>query len=545
MPRTRVISTSLSLPASYGPMSVDLSKGRPLFVLGRNGTGKSALVHHLVNQLSANLSLKLIYIPGSRPSYFDSDSLSMTAQTRQQFESNSRAWDSSPDVRIRPVNGTIKNERAIFDLQSSEIQYKVDAADAIAQEGRLSKAIDLLQTKSSPIHRVNRLLKQANLPVQVVIDNGELRASRNGVIYSISKMSDGERTALIIISDIISAKEGSIFVIDEPELHLHPSIVVPLITALINERQDCSLIVSTHELNLPVTNPDSSIILVRGCIWQGPTVQSWDLDFLPQANDIPEDVRVDLIGSRRLILFIEGKDTSLDQPLYALLYPKVSLSCRETCTEVRRAVEGLRQVQSMHNAEAYGLVDNDSMDSEFEQKLIASGIYPLQMLSVESLYYSPEVLDAVAGRQATTFTTDKDALLATAKYKAIDGLTMDRIQHLAARVAERHMRDEVLRKIPSRSDMIGNADGNINLSILSPYPKALEILTKLVSDRDIDTIIARYPVRESHVLRALTQGLKFAEVADYEQAALTAIATDEILKNKIRAKLGLLSDKLE
>ena len=59
-----------------------------------------------------------------------------------------------------------------------------------------------------------------------------------GAIYSFAKMSDGERTCLIFAAEVVSAPPGSVFVVDEPELHLHRSIIVPLLKSLIETRAD-------------------------------------------------------------------------------------------------------------------------------------------------------------------------------------------------------------------------------------------------------------------------------------------------------------------
>ena len=61
-------------------------------------------------------------------------------------------------------------------------------------------------------------------------------------------MSDGERSALVLIAEVVAAAAGSVFLIDEPELHLHRSIVVPLIGSMIRENPASTFIVSTHEL---------------------------------------------------------------------------------------------------------------------------------------------------------------------------------------------------------------------------------------------------------------------------------------------------------
>ena len=535
----------ISIPSPSGPASPITVAEKPVFILGRNGTGKSALVHFIRSQIQYQYSGRLIYLPGSRPSYFDGDSLNMTPNSRQQFESNSLSWDSSPDIRIRPVSGTTRNERAIYDLQAAELQYHVDAAYDIKQNGKDSLSIEVLQSKSSPLDRVNRLLLQSSLPVSTIIDTGEIKARRDGNTYSISRMSDGERTALILIADVISAKPGSCFLIDEPELHLHRSIVVPLIASLITERPDCTFLISTHELNLPIEQPDCEIILVRGCAWNSGSAQAWDFDLIMNAESIPEDLRTDLLGSRRKILFTEGKLSSLDQPLYALLFPNVSVRQRETCNEVRRAVVGLRQVNAYHHAEAFGLVDNDSMDDVFKQKLLGEGVYALPMFSVESIYYSNEILEAVAKRQAATLGVDASTLLVQGSNRSLTILAQSgKAEHLAARVSERRMRDALLKNIPDRDAIVASGDSPISVTIPSTYSTALQKIKELIAARDLSAIVRSYPVRETGILGELARSLRFIGEADYEKAALTAINADDALKGVVRGKLGLLPSQL-
>ena len=113
------------------------------------------------------------------------------------------------------------------------------------------------------------LLRQGNLPITVAIDRAELQARGDGDLYSIAKMSDGERSALVLIAEVVAAAAGSVFLIDEPELHLHRSIVVPLIGSMIRENPASTFIVSTHELELPATCAQASVVIVRSCYWKG------------------------------------------------------------------------------------------------------------------------------------------------------------------------------------------------------------------------------------------------------------------------------------
>ncbi len=279
---------------------ITVEAGKPLFVLGRNGTGKSALVHHFVSSLLN----RMVYIPGSRPSYVDQESLSMTPASRIQYAQNSMSWDRSPDTRWHAISGTQRNEKAIHDLQIRETQYKIDAANDIQRLGADSPSIHLLQLARSPLDQINSLLKQANLPVTLVL-MGDIKATRGGETYSIARMSDGERTALILAAEVVAAPAQTVFLIDEPELHLHRAIVIPLLAALINMRQDCGFVVSTHELELPRTLSTGSLLLVRGVQWKGGVAHSWDIDILPHIDDVPESLYIDILGSRRKMLLVE------------------------------------------------------------------------------------------------------------------------------------------------------------------------------------------------------------------------------------------------
>lgn len=532
---------TFTIRAADGEKPITLAAGVPTFLLGANGTGKSALVHDIVVQTQGAAE----YIPGSRPSYFASEALSMTPASRQTMRQNLPVWDRNPMMRWNPIQASERNEKAIHDIQAAEIQFKVDAADQIAREGKESDAVSILQSGGSPIDRVNRLLALATLPIRTALVGAELKMKRGTSLYSLARASDGERSALIIISTILPAAAGTLFIIDEPELHLHRSIVVPLLIGLVRERPDCFFLISTHELELPSAIENASSIAVRGCEWANDTVQSWDVDFLPPASDIPEDVRTDVLGSRRKILFVEGQQASLDQPMYALLFPSVSVRHRTGCKEVRQAVSGLRAILSSHTVEPFGLVDNDRMSASEIIDLEAENIFALGVFTVESLYYSRDVRDALAERQADTLGLDVPTLSADALAKGLAEFGKPiTINHLAARLCERALREQVLGAIPSRAALVANTMPTVSLTFPSPFPSEHATLSALVTAGDLDSIIDRYPVRESGALDAIAKALRFSSRADYERAVLARVALDPALADRLRARLGPLSSVL-
>jgi predicted ATPase len=529
------VLATFNVPTPVGAARVPIVTGRPTFILGRNGTGKSALVHHFVNQVA-----KSIYLPGSRPNYFDNESLQMTPATRRQFDIHSVGWDRQPQTRYRPISGTQRNEKAVHDLLSSEMQFKVDAANDIKAFGQASSAIAKLQSDQSPIDRVNNLLRQAGIPTSLVVHEGELMAQRNSPPFSIAKMSDGERAALIIAAEVVAAPPLAIFLVDEPELHLHRSIVVPLLGALLRERADCAFVVSTHELELPSANEEGIAVLTRSCAWEGDHALWWDIDIFPLTAALPEELRTDLLGSRRKILFIEGSQTSLDQPLYALLYPEISVRPRETARDVRHTVVALNAVTGIHRASVYGLIDNDTLSDSRIEELKQDGIFALPVASVEALYYCEEALTAVAQQQALTFGSDASQIVKAAKSAALSAIKQNDVQHLAARVAELKLRDAVYTAMPTR-DRIKTEKGPLTVKVNSTYQTENKNISALIDDGDLANLIAHYPIRETGALTALAIALSFRGRLDYEKAFLARVAADTSLRSALMAKLGELS----
>ncbi|MET4071552.1 hypothetical protein ABID58_006366 [Bradyrhizobium sp. S3.2.6] len=122
---------------------------------------------------------------------------------------------------------------------------------------------------------------------------------------------------------------GIIFIIDEPERHLHRSIISPLLTLLFERRNDCAYIVSTHDVLLPIDNPSARTLLLRSCTYSGPnSIRGWDADLVVTPDEIDDTLKKDILGSRRNLLFVEGEEHSLDRPIYSLLFPTASVICK-------------------------------------------------------------------------------------------------------------------------------------------------------------------------------------------------------------------------
>jgi hypothetical protein len=211
---------------------------------------------------------------------------------------------------------------------------------------------------------------------------------------------------------------------------------------------------------------------------------------------------------------------------------------------VERAVAGLRATKETHHCDAFGIVDGDGMNPDQANSFRAKDIYPLCVHSVEGLYYAPEVLAAIAKRQAETIGLTPESLLEDAQSAAIKSLDPDSISHLAGRVAERRFREQVIQLIPDRKSLMAGVLGSVPFSVPSTYPRERQDLETLYGNKDVAAIVMRYPVRESGVLDALAKGLRFSGRADYERAVLQRLSVDGELCSTVRSKLGELALRL-
>ena len=275
----------------------------------------------------------------------------------------------------------------IYDLIDAEnvrargIAALVDADD-MESAAKASK-------EEAPITIINELLRQSNIPINISIrENERVMASKDGgPEYSAAELSDGERNALLIAGDVLTASSGTLLVIDEPERHLHRSIISPLLSQLFERRSDCGFVVSTHDHDLPLEMPGARILLLRSSNFNDLSVQSWEADELPVETPIDDHLKRDLLGARRRILFVEGTTRSLDKPLYNLIFPMVSVIPKGSCRDVEHAVVGVRAGEGFHWLRAFGIADGDGYAPDQIQAKSDKGVYVLPFYSVEAIYF--------------------------------------------------------------------------------------------------------------------------------------------------------------
>ncbi len=250
----------------------------------------------------------------------------------------------------------------------------------------------------SAIEKLNRIWSEIFPQRKISISDSKitLKANEQGAAYSGKEMSDGEKVALYLIGQSLCLPENCLVIIDEPELHLHKSLMSRLWNKIEAERTDCLFVYITHDLDFAASRVKSLKIWVKELL----QLNSWRWELVPSTDQIPENLLLEIIGSRRPILFVEGERGSLDHAIYQLIYTEFTIIPRGNGRKVIESVKGINENSGLHAIGAFGLIDRDHRSVEEIDALKGTGVSVIDFSEVENLLLAPELIRAVAGNQA-------------------------------------------------------------------------------------------------------------------------------------------------
>jgi len=506
------------LEGNGDPIEIELGDGVAVFVVGANGSGKSALITHLSKATSA---LNVVRIAAHRQSWLQSSSVDLTPKSRKDIQQRIKNIDRQDDSRWKDDFAQPRSQVALFDLANAQNRVSREVLEMLKAD-----AVEDAKTAAklpSPLEAMNDILAVSSLSVQLSINqDGDFLTSHDGVTnFSITLLSDGERNAVMLAAQVLTAEPDTLFLIDEPERHLHRAIIEPMLSALFEKRKDCCFVVATHEPELPNSNSEAKVVIVRGCSWNGSVASGWDVDVLNPGVDIPDDIRRALLGARRRILFIEGETQSLDFPLVSALFPKLSIVPRGSCRDVERSVIGLTGSDELHWLHPLGLIDRDDRTVEEVAALEAQKVFALDVSAIESIFYSSRSISEMATLQAELLGGDAENLVSSASAAALAILDDDTKESLAARRAEKTARNKILNSLPDWRRIKETRGENLTIEADTTFEAELEKLNAAIRGNDLDSIVARFAIKKTRIPAIIAEQLKFANKRHFEEAIVT------------------------
>lgn len=181
---------------------------------------------------------------------------------------------------------------------------------------------------------------------------------------------------------------------DEPEIHLHRSIMNRLWMALERYRPDCLFIYITHDTQFAAMHPNADKLWIKE--YDG---QNWKLEKIDSAN-LPEELLLDILGSRKNVLFVEGERNSYDTQLYTELYPNYHIVPCGSCTQVIARTKAFRNNQALHDCDVYGIIDRDFRSDYEIEKYREDCIFTINVAEVENLFIVEGLVRLIASHMA-------------------------------------------------------------------------------------------------------------------------------------------------
>lgn len=168
-----------------------------------------------------------------------------------------------------------------------------------------------------------------------------------GMPFSFNDMSDGERAAFFYISTVMTAPEYSFIIVDEPENHLNPAIYNKIWDRLISIRGDCQFIFISHAVDFIKARINCDLVKIDKYI----RPNEFHFKFLGDSyKNLPMKNIVEIVGSRKPILFCEGDKDSHDYKVYEILFGKdFTVIPAGTCEEVKNSVIYCNRYSNMYD----------------------------------------------------------------------------------------------------------------------------------------------------------------------------------------------------
>lgn len=233
---------------------------------------------------------------------------------------------------------------------------------------------------------------------ELIIGGGKVETSIKGDSskkYNASEMSDGERVIFYLIGQCLSAPKDGIIIIDEPELHLHKSVQISLWDKIEQERPDCLFVYLTHDVEFAASKEIAKRIWLKS--FDG---TAWDWEEMDRVEGLPEELIIEILGSRKPVIFIEGENGSFDVSLYRSLFKEFLIIPVGSCSQVIQSVKVLKESGQFHHLSTHGIVDRDRRNEREIASLNKAGVFVLSVAEVENLFCTPEILKLVAKKLA-------------------------------------------------------------------------------------------------------------------------------------------------
>lgn len=522
----------ITIPTIEGKnFELNISSGSSVIFVGANGSGKTRLSVFLENipnytahRISAHRALSL----NPKVTKIDED----TAIRQVRFGTDIQGATISHRISSRWRGKQATHLLNDFDLvlQALFAEYTnvaVKTHKRVAENYKNRNKTENIEPCEAKFERLKRIWQNL-LPhrkIEISSDDIQVQTNEFHSIYSASEMSDGERAMFYLIGQTLLAPENCLLIIDEPELHVHKSLMSNLWDLLESERHDCAFVFVTHDLDFATSRPNKKIVLLE---YEHPN--KWKLEDKLDNYELNEKIVTLILGSRKQILFVEGADNSLDKAIYGACFPKWTIVPCEGCEEVIRSVIAMNRHKNLNRINCAGIVDGDDRELNEQNSLNENKIGVLPVSIIENLFLLPKVSREIAKHEeyrdeelSERLTQLKNAIFTSAERSEIQESIINKY---CQRIVDHKLKRINFRKSKSICDMIELYEKETKaISIESIAVKRQDELSDAINNQDLEKLLGIYNIKG--LLSILAREIKSSKMKDFEEWIIRHIRTEK------------------
>lgn len=374
----------------------------------------------------------------------------------------------------------------VYDYESVLSMLFSEDYSQLRENNKNSARTGVIKYKETITDIVEDVWKKVMPQRQLVLDKFVVKAKHGEELYKGGDMSDGERVCLYLMAQCLLAPENYIIVIDEPELHLHLSIMKRLWDEIENHCPNKTFVYITHNLKFATSRDTATKIWVKS--FNGH--EHWDLSIIDNDEVIPDELLLEILGTRSPVLFVEGEKSSYDIALYREVFEEYHVISCQNCQKVIELTKAFNndKVKTLHSYEVKGIIDHDFLSNEEIESYKKQNIYPIEVSEVENLFLI-EPLIRLAAKQIgdnpdETFTKVSEFLfdkMIENRLSLINSLCEKEIRHEMNGFSTGGQSEKEI-----QSD-VNNLFSKINVHII--YSQAEKTISDIIAKKDYKSMI--------------------------------------------------------
>lgn len=526
--------TQIKLPRNTDGSEPTLnSSTRQLTIVGGTGAGKTKFM----DELRHNCGDKAYSLSALRATYPQPRDCGDTAPgsiDRQYQEATKR-------VSYLRDNAVSELDKLVYMLFADEFEALLTMKEeALAAEENCIQQ-KRKKPKATRLDRVKRLWERIFPGNKILRQHNTLMFTTEAGDDAISagRLSQGELAVLYYIMAVLYATHGAVIFIDSPTLFIHPAAINTIWNSIEALRPDCTFVYNTVDAEFVNSRTGNITAWVKS---YDASSHTWSYDLM-RPGETREEMFVDLMGTRKPVLFIEGDaQHSIDARLYTLVFTDYTVRPLGSCDKVIETTRSFSTMKSMHHLDSHGIVDRDRRTPAEVAYLRKRNVMVPDVAEVENIFLAEDVIKTMAAARgkdpSKVFNKVKGKVLAEFRSHA-DAQALMHVRHRMKRLVEC--------RIDGRFNCITALETHIKglVNLLNPrreYNTVRAEFKQMLSDCDYAAVIRVFNHKPLLTDCGVAQALGFKGKDEYIAGVLEVLKQRDVCATALRDAIISLFD---